>query len=66
MFAAQRLRGNGDVVISVKQAVDILANWIPLRNRVERVRNITDSPAACREGFWGGDWNKAKAGSIGG
>lgn len=47
MFAAQRLKGIGDVVISVKQTVDILADWIPLRNRVERIRNITGSPAAC-------------------
>lgn len=47
MFAAQRLRGIGDVVISVKQAVDILADWISLRNRVERIRNTADSTAAC-------------------
>lgn len=66
MFAAQRLKGIGDVVISVKQAVDVLADWICLRNRVERIRDITGSPAACREGFRGCNWQKGKAGSRGG
>lgn len=47
MFAAQRLKGIGDVVISIKQAVDVLADWVCLRNRVEHIRNITGSPAAC-------------------
>lgn len=47
MFAAQRLKEIGDVVISFKQAVGILADWISLRNRVERIRNTADSTATC-------------------
>lgn len=47
MFAAQRLRGIGDVVISVKQAVDIFTDRVSLRNRVERIRNTADSTSSC-------------------